>query len=75
MASKRRLRRKQCTGKVGHPDEASAYHVISAIYWKERALTKTVGLPRSVCPLQPYRCPHCGKWHIGHESNHNQKEE
>jgi hypothetical protein len=51
MASKRRLRRKACTGKRMHATFADA----------QEAAVRTRGR------VQPYRCPHCNQWHVGHE--------
>ncbi len=54
MSSKRAKRRKACDGKVryaGH-DDAQA----QAVYRSKCAR----------CLILPYRCQHCGGWHIGH---------
>jgi len=55
MASKRRIRRKSCTGKVRHPDELAARRHIGALVFRkgERG-------------LRAYRCPFCNGWHVGH---------
>ena len=57
MASKRRLRRKGCTGKQVHPDQAAA--VAHAIH-----LNRTrIGRAR----VHAYRCPFSRvHWHVGH---------
>lgn len=59
MSSKRRIRRNQCGNKARHPDEAGAR---VAIYKLVQAYGGAIGF------MQPYRCPHCGAWHIGHAS-------
>ncbi len=51
MASKRRLRRKSCDGKVGHETFGAAFV----------AAKRTHG-----SGLVPYRCRFCGKFHVGH---------
>jgi hypothetical protein len=54
MASKRRIRRNACTGKVKHDTQAQAVsHVINT---RKRRLTGN----------HPYKCPFCHGWHIGH---------
>jgi hypothetical protein len=52
MASKRRLRRQSCEGKVRHETAGAAW--IAA---------KRTGDGRET---KPYRCPFCGLWHVGH---------
>lgn len=54
MTSKRRLRRRACTGKHRYPDEATA----RAAIWRQRR--RWDGFMRA------YRCSFCGGWHIGH---------
>jgi len=54
MASKRRLRRKACEGKVRHLDLASAWEAAR------------VAAQRSGDIIHAYRCQHCGGFHIGH---------
>lgn len=53
MSSKRRLRRKQCEGKIRYPTK-----LIADVYchgkWKVRI------------QLRSYRCHFCGSWHVGH---------
>lgn len=56
MSSKRRLRRKSCTGKVRHETHGGALAHIRAI----RAMNP--GTPR----LNPYRCQFCNFFHLGH---------
>jgi hypothetical protein len=53
MSSKRRHRRKACTGKTRHVDLAAA---------REAAL-RARGRGHRV---NTYPCPYCGGWHIGH---------
>lgn len=55
MASKRRLRRKECTGKTRYADQAAAVRVM--IRAKERGEKN----------LNTYRCARCSGWHIGHK--------
>jgi Zn finger protein HypA/HybF involved in hydrogenase expression len=54
MASKRAVRRKQCDGKVRHADHETA----QTACWKVRQKWGD--------RMFPYRCPHCGGYHIGH---------
>ena len=56
MSSKRRLRRKSCTGKLQFPTQDAA---LSAI----KALTRSKGWQGL---LVPYRCSFCGQFHFGH---------
>jgi predicted Zn-ribbon and HTH transcriptional regulator len=56
MSSKRRLRRKACTGKRQFADEAAA---IAAI----KSLTRSQGWQGL---LVPYHCKFCGWFHFGH---------
>lgn len=55
MASKRRLRRNACTGKVRHANIAGAYA-------HARELKKRGEIVR------PYYCKFCGGCHVGHFS-------
>ena len=64
MASKRRQRRVGCAQKKAYPHRHAA----------ERACVSTAVVERNkgfysdmICALHPYRCSHCGQWHIGHE--------
>ena len=57
MSSKRRLRRKQCEGKVRHPDRDAALAHIFSLVRKGKAR----GL------MSPYKCRWCGAWHMGHK--------
>lgn len=61
MASKRRLRRKQCTGKNRHKDFAGAMIEVRLI--KRRYDHQG--------QIQPYRCQFCGMFHIGHTPGRN----
>lgn len=54
MTSKRRLRRRSCTNKVAHADEAKATRVAGYIQAKYGGV-----------PVRAYKCPFCGKWHVG----------
>lgn len=56
MASKRRLRRKGCTGKIRHPAESEA-----AIHAK--SLSKAEGEK-----MAWYKCKFCKGWHVGHRA-------
>jgi hypothetical protein len=47
----------QCVGKQAHEDKAAALRHIRAM--------KRNGVPGGG-GLEPYRCPHCGLFHIGH---------
>lgn len=69
MASKRRVRQKACQRKKGYLTEQAA----------ERACLNTATVDRNrgfcsdvICRLLPYRCSHCGMWHIGHERQDGQ---
>ena len=54
MTSKRRLRRRSCESKVQHLSEAAAVRAARAVQAKSQG-----------APVRAYKCPHCGKWHIG----------
>jgi hypothetical protein len=58
VASKRRIRRKACDGKVRHKDAAGA----------KIAMRKTAhgAAAARTSGLNAYQCPHCQGWHIGH---------
>lgn len=47
--------RTQCDGKRPYRDKATAKTVAKR---SERSLRQR---------LHPYRCPHCGYWHLGHK--------
>lgn len=53
MASKRRIRRKACTGKQQHTRETAYAHAYAL--WKSKGET-----------VQPYRCRFGNHWHVGH---------
>lgn len=56
MSSKRRIRRKSCTGKHRFADQAAALAAIRALH----ARKGWQGL------LTPYRCKFCNGFHFGH---------
>lgn len=56
MASKRRLRRKECSSKVRHADVPAAQAAI-------RALNRNKGYQGL---LNTYHCRFCGGVHVGH---------
>ena len=56
MASKRRLRRKSCTGKVRHATVQSGQAML-------HQLNKSKGYQG---PMNVYGCTFCGGCHIGH---------
>ena len=56
VSSKRRIRRKQCDGKIRHKTKEDAH---SARY----SLQKKTGEW-----LRIYKCKFCGGWHVGHPS-------
>lgn len=64
MASKRRLRRNSCQGKVRYPDQTAAVRVLIGI---NRDFNRS-GLPR-FGRLRSYPCKFCGGWHLGHRSD------
>jgi hypothetical protein len=55
MSSKRRIRNKQCVGKVRHDSKEAAH----------AALGKTFN--GSVRGLHLYHCRFCNGWHVGHK--------
>jgi hypothetical protein len=55
MASKRRLRRKACDGKIRHSTEAAAMRHYARLRY---------GIGES--NVKVYHCGFCGGWHIGH---------
>lgn len=57
MASKRRIRRKQCTGKVRHQERTSAVEQLIKV--NKKAMVK----------LACYYCKFCKGYHIGHTPN------
>jgi hypothetical protein len=61
MSSKRALRRRSCKGKVRHQGQEQAFAAL-------RSLARARGLDGA---MNPYRCPFCGGWHIGHTPGRN----
>lgn len=61
MASKRRIRRKQCQGKIRHVDMESAN---KAAFVNRRNTGEK---------LFAYGCKFCGGFHIGHQSRKQRK--
>jgi len=61
MASKRNVRRKMCGSKVGHATLSDAAAAIGKLHRKK-------GWQGN---LHAYRCPHCGKFHVGHVPGQN----
>jgi hypothetical protein len=63
MASKRRVRRLGCRGKVAHASEGAAYSVLRRY-------------PHEY-DLRAYECPFCRKWHTGRnpEGGHKTRRE
>jgi hypothetical protein len=57
MASKRRLRRKSCTGKIRYNDQSSA----AAQAFRARVF-------RQAGNVRAYLCKFCNGYHIGHQS-------
>lgn len=53
MSSKRRIRRRSCTGKIRHADRAHAVQHMLGLRRRSPAL------------LNVYRCPFCKGWHVG----------
>lgn len=63
MASKRRIRRKQCEGKIRHKSAGDAgLHYISIR-----------GKIESGQRINIYKCSFCGFYHVGHPSKHGMK--
>lgn len=56
MSSKRAIRRRSCSSKIRHDDEAAARAHIGH-------LNRTKGYQG---PMNAYRCRFCGGWHVGH---------
>jgi predicted Zn-ribbon and HTH transcriptional regulator len=59
MASKRRLRRKECTSKQRFPSQETAKYVLSKIKKQKRRQGKDFS-------VSPYHCRFCNQWHFGH---------
>lgn len=60
MASKRRLRRRACEGKIAHKD-------------KEAAFAHLFDLKRQGYHGHIYKCEFCGNYHIGRETSGQRK--
>lgn len=56
MTSLRRVRRKQCQGKVRHPNPQAAYAHAASLKHKG----DVTGF------INAYKCRFCGGWHVGH---------
>lgn len=56
MSSKRRIRRKSCTGKVRHESAAAGWAAINSLH-------RTRG---DQGRMTAYRCQFCKGWHVGH---------
>lgn len=56
MASKRRLRRKACSGKRRYATAIEAEQAIRRLRYETKTLAR----------MNAYRCPFCNKFHIGH---------
>jgi len=52
MSSKRAIRRRRCTRKVGHKTRDAAYNAMMRF--------------RDHNSMGIYRCAWCGLWHVGH---------
>ena len=63
MSSKRRLRRKSCTGKQRHTTVSQGYGHIAH-------LRKTLGAQGN---LHVYQCTFCSFFHVGHASKRQTK--
>jgi hypothetical protein len=57
MASKRRLRRKSCDGKIKYATQKDANIGLSKYYMKLKS------------PMRAYKCKFCKKFHLGHYIN------
>lgn len=72
MASRRRLRKKaeraKCRGKRAHETLLAAQIVITRMKRRDEAAKKDPTAVVLFRPgwLTPYKCPLCGKWHVGH---------
>lgn len=56
MASKRRLRRKACTGKVRYGTQEDCDKVMRAVNSKSEVRQR----------MSAYKCKFCNGWHFGH---------
>lgn len=61
MSSRRRVRARECTGKVKHETEAAA----------RRALAVSARRPKFEGTVGVYRCRFCRGWHLGHTPGRN----
>jgi len=62
MVSKRKIRKKQCTGKKQYMNRPIAWQ---AVYAMKR---------KSQTGLSIYKCSFCNQWHIGHKpTNYKQR--
>lgn len=57
MASKRRIRRRSCEGKVPYATKTIADHEVSKLRWYFNGGT-----------WASYHCKWCGAWHVGRQS-------
>ena len=57
MASKRRIRRRQCTNKHRYADRSECERAL--VYWKRRGTRYTL-----------YHCHWCGGWHLSTKERH-----
>lgn len=60
MSSKRRIRRKKCTGKKRYAAKEEAYAALWAIKQSDNYQYRH---------LQAYKCPFCKGWHLGNWKN------
>lgn len=51
----------QCTRKIAYPNRKYAKNALAA---QARAAQRNGS--RIEKTLRPYKCPHCGLWHVGH---------
>ena len=56
MASKRKVRKKRCTGKKQYVNRPTAWQAVYAMRRKDQT------------GLSIYKCSFCNRWHIGHKS-------
>lgn len=56
MASKRRIRLRECSRKIRYDSQAAAQPAIQSLYWKRGDR------------VYAYKCRWCGGWHIAHKS-------
>lgn len=65
MASKRRVRRKACEGKIRYNSQEEGEKARNHIFHKKPEIHRTF--------LNVYRCKFCGYFHIGHLDANQQK--